>query len=580
MSTQDNFEIKYFEAEFASEVMDKLPSNTWIDKTIGGCGLSHLALTDENDALILSPRVALIENKVSQKDKYPELMPVYAGVGRSEVLSYMEKQKHNNRPAKIYATYNSVGLSKLDYLFEETNCRIYVDESQYLLEFAENSPELCIELHKKLEKYVDRVTFFSAHPPKVEYMPEYIRNMHMQKYIWSDTTKATPYVIDTNKTYWAASQILNNMVKDGKYDAGNGFTFKKAIVFVNSVSAIKKIINSLHIDKKHVAYIVGDTVINDSKLNKVAHRLTDVNNLPLITFGTSSMISGIDLYDEEAANIVISSTTKEWTMFDQELDVPQAITRQRLKHNPFRNRFMFILNKAEMQSKVDSLEEKYDEALYKVNQAIVSLNYLKEGDKSYEDAYPQYVGYYMLEGDKFVVNESLLLAKKYKFKELFNQYQRGYNIRGTFSPQVEVSLDNIKAPEYGEYATAAREAKSLGEKLEVVETVHNEGWKQVLLYGIKKDNILINPKDARDFYESRTDYRGIALGVTKMFKVDTTYTVAAVKSRLQLIYDKKGLNRKAKATDISEFFDVENTRTRLDGKTVRVVRIKKSLVKY
>ena len=349
-----DFVTIHLNTRYASDSLSEIPTNCWIDKSTGNCGLSYLALTSNTNCIILVPRVSLAENKEQQKDKYPNLFVVKAQVTKTDVMDYIKKCNIKNLPYKIISTYDSFALSKLDYMLYETDCKIYVDESQFLIDFATSRPELIINLHNKLESVIQRVTFFSAHPPKREYLPEYIQNMQAVKYIWKNQGKATPYIVDTKFAYNTVSKILKSLIENGSFRLNDDITFKKAIVFVNSVEGIKQIIENLN-SPFNIAYIVGDTVRNDSKLNELAFRLDDCKKLPLITIGTTSMISGVDLYDNETFNIVVSTSNKKFTLFDKELDVPQAITRQRLDSNPFNDKFLFILNVNEMDEKIKKL---------------------------------------------------------------------------------------------------------------------------------------------------------------------------------------------------------------------------------
>jgi hypothetical protein len=550
----ETLEIK-LNTRYASQSLSEIPLGYWIDKSTGNCGLSYLALKDNNNSMILVPRVALADNKASQKDIYPNLFVIKAGVTSSDVKDYIAECKKKNLPYKILCTYNSFATDKIDYILEDETCRIYVDESQYLIDFPISYPDLNIEFHKRLEKNVNRVTFFSAHPPKREYLPEYIQAMPSIKYIWKNQVKATPYMLDAPMPYLTLYKILKDLLTKGSYTLED-VTFKKAIVFVNSVDGIKKITERLN-SPRNIAYIVGDTVRNDNKLNDLAYRLEDCRNLPIITIGTTSMISGVDLYDEQTFNIVVSTSNKQFTLFDKELDVPQAITRQRLDSNRFNDKFLFIHNVKEMEDKIKSLSETFEKDLKTLNTVVGNLNYLKEGDRDYSVGYERYKSYYFLNDSDsiFYANEYLLKARKYVFEQLYSQYRNGYEVISTNKPTIyKVDKTKFEAPTYYDYATEINEAKTTGDKLSIIKSVENPIWKQLLTYGLEKDKVLVNHKEAVAFYESRNDYKGIIIKINKTFKPNKFYSLVEIKEKLQNIYDGKGLNRKAKATDLNEFF--------------------------
>jgi hypothetical protein len=559
-------EIISLDTRYASQTLSEIPLGCWIDKSVGGCGLSYLCLTDVNDSVILMPRNKLIENKVVQSDKYKNLFVVNGGVKRANVAAYVDKMKKLNLPIKILITYDSFALGKVDYLLFDVYIRVYIDESQFLLDFALNNPKLINELHNRLEGIVDRVSFFSAHPPKREYLPEYIQNMRGIKYLWKNQIKATPYVINSNKPYMVATKLLSELLTKGQCTVAD-ITFKKAIVFLNSVDGLRKIIEPLN-SKDNIAYIVGDTVRNDSKLNDYAHSLEDCSNLPTITIGTTSLISGFDLYDEETLNIVISTSSKEFTLMDKELDVPQAITRQRLDSNPFNNKFIFILDVKNMEDKIAKLEETYNEDYKKLTIVVENLNYLKDGGKNYSVGYELYEGYYLMYNDKFYINENLLKARKYIFEQLYHQYKNGYNVISTNKPSTIINVNSkiFHNKQYVDYVKEIKECDTIGQKMTMLESVPNEKWKSYITYGLEKDNLLMNVKEARLFYESRNDYKGIIIAIYKKFKLGEFYSLVDIKSELNEIYKSKKFNRTAKATDLYEFFEIKSCNKRINGK--------------
>lgn len=260
-------------------------------------------------------------------------------------------------------------------------------------------------------------------------------------------------------------------------------------------------------------------------------------------------------------------------MFDQELDVPQAITRQRLKSNPFNDKFIFILNKKDMEAKIKGLEKKYIETVELLKDVVSGANCLKDNNENVNLAYETYKGYYMLESDSYVVNESLLLAKKYAFKELFAQYDTGYDVRGKFSKGKSIKVDSFKAPTFADYSKKIQNAETVSEKLSIIETIHNENWKTWLRYGVGKGKVLINNKEAKAFFESRNDYKGVILAIHKAFKPNTRYTIKEVRIKLSEIYKVKDLDKKIKASDLNEFFEVQYKKAKVEGKVIRVVQI-------
>lgn len=563
-----------FTTRFASEALDTIPLGWWIDKSVGGCGLTYLALTDKNDCIILMPRAELVRDKMNQPDRYRNILGVISGVGVKEVEAYIKKVKSKGLPIKIVTTYDSFALGKMDFLLSDDKIGILVDECQYLAEFvSQKELKLSRALHAKLKENIERVSFFSAHPPKRQYMQEYIQKMPSVKYIWSRQIEVTPYIYDTKRPYSAVAKVLKRMVEEGSFKLNDDVIFKKAIVFVNSVSAIAEIAEAIN-QPYNVGYIVGDTVKNSSRLSQVATKIEDKRNLPLVTIGTSSMLAGIDLYDDETFNIVVSTTSQDWTLFDAELDIPQAITRQRNDTNPFNDKFLFIYSKDNYEAKIEALEETYEKDVKRVEIAVSNLNVLMQNNQQISDAFDKYAGYYVVEDNKAVIDLSLLNIAKYRFKELYRQYKEGFSIMANKKEVKSLKIADIKLKyNYKDYAEMISECKSKSELVEILNSIKNEEWKRYLEHGIETKKILSNVTEAANHYNDKNDYQSIILNIRNTFEIDKFYSNADVKEKLTVIYSDKSLNKKAKATDIYEFAEVKSTSKRDSGKRIEGVTI-------
>jgi hypothetical protein len=85
--------------------MTELPIGI-LNKKETGCGATHLALTNNQNIIVVVPTVELIKNKTSQLEG---LFGVYAGINMLDLQNYI--YNIGNKPIKIMVTYDS--LSKL-----------------------------------------------------------------------------------------------------------------------------------------------------------------------------------------------------------------------------------------------------------------------------------------------------------------------------------------------------------------------------------------------------------------------------------------------------------------------------------
>src|SRR5690606_34085727 len=137
-------------------------------------------------------------------------------------------------------------------------------------------------------------------------------------------------------------EVIDNMVKYGEATV-NGRTFKKAVIFINSLNAILRIIRGSKLPKEEVAILCGKSLKNDIKI-KGYKRFTG-GELPKYLFCTASGFTGIDLYDKDSINIVVSNVGRSFTMLDYMTDVKQAVSRNRSEENPHKNTYLYFYNK-------------------------------------------------------------------------------------------------------------------------------------------------------------------------------------------------------------------------------------------
>ena len=303
---------------------DKLPFG-YINKQICGCGATSIAIENKDDTIILVPNLELIDNKIVQ---YPnercnnELFGVKSGKTKKQIHEYIERMKLQMKPFKLMVCYDSLD-KVIDYL---NICKaIVVDESQEILKMATIKADSRKKVTDKdcysymmdtLEQYKCKVSFISATPIPLEYMPKWVQELEQIKFCFNNVSKANPFLIKVRYPYkYLEDEIIRPLKQNGSFtindDLGNSYSFKKVIVFMNSVRNIYDIAKNCNLKIEDIGYICSDNIRNDSKL-KQYKRLENPRELPKFTFITSTGFKGIDLYDDEAINIIVSNTSKKY----------------------------------------------------------------------------------------------------------------------------------------------------------------------------------------------------------------------------------------------------------------------------
>lgn len=287
-------QIIYFDTEFVGQ--DKnftdIP-NGYIDKSVCGCGLTSIALENNKDTIIAVPTTYLVDNKVCQ---YPnnrfkgEVFGVKGGITTGDINKYVERCKRLGKPIKILVCYDS--LMKVEHLLD--TCKFVIDESDQLtknigLKLKDKRADIDVYsyLLEQAEKRKDNVSFISATPIPVEYLPDWIKGLKQIKFVFSNTIKVTPMMMKRQYPYKSLQdEIIRPLETTGEVTIGDR-TFSKVIVFINSVENILKVIKECRLNHDNVAILCGDSTRNDYKIRGYK-RIDKPDNLPQYTFITSS----------------------------------------------------------------------------------------------------------------------------------------------------------------------------------------------------------------------------------------------------------------------------------------------------
>ena len=201
-----------FDAEYASEVMNEIPAG-YIDKTICGCGLTTVALENLVHTVIAVPTIYLAQNKAAQ---YPnerfagKVLAVWGETSKFEIEDYVK----NTDWLKIIVTYDS--LPKVEYLLDTYKCKLIIDESNELLSRTKLRPEAIHKLFEIAKKYRKTVSFISATPTPLEYMPDWVKKLKQIKIEWANSTKTIPILCKSTYPFKSLNhQFLTPLNENG-----------------------------------------------------------------------------------------------------------------------------------------------------------------------------------------------------------------------------------------------------------------------------------------------------------------------------------------------------------------------------
>jgi hypothetical protein len=567
--------IKY-DAEYASEVMTTLPYG-YINKNICGIGASSLMLENEENVILVVPSVNLIKNKMVQ---YPNkrcpytVLGVYGGITPIIIQDYIK----SNKIIKIIVTYDS--LPKVTKYIKLYNCRLVIDESNKLLSSSAlkastksmKSKDVITQVFDIAEQYKDTVTFMSATPTPLKYMPEWISSIPYIDMQWSNTIKAQPILMERGYPY---KSIIHEIItpleesETGKITVGAA-TFSKAIVFVNSISCITAICREAKLAVKDVGIIAGSSLENDVKIKKYK-RLEDPTKLTKYTFVTSAGFEGIDLVDSEAISIILSSTKQNHQMIDIVTDLKQAVSRQRDKCNPNYSKYIYIYNQSIFNKTEEELLAQLDSTYVKLKK-IISLwdnakacNNTDSFDELGKDHYDYHTYTNFNEATQtYTMNDNLFNADKYFILETKSQYRRGFDIKGNFEGHQEIVPIQVEIVTYRDMIDIYNKNKNMSDLEQyknkkdyydtISETVRlfNKTWKD-LNYAKKMIDTNVS------------DFSKLKCTVMSIFKLNQTYSGKEIKEILNKVYKQFEISKAPKANDLQEFAKIKIIKNKPSG---------------
>lgn len=333
-----------------------------VNKGVTGCGYTEFCLGNSDNVVLCSPRKLLLENKRDQHLGDPGILYLENEVTDfsssktmgSKVLDHWTNCKgpYGNIPCKIMVTYDSChyavetlkGLGLLrEFVFVADEFQsIFSDaffKSDVELDFVSVLREcpsvIYLSATPMLEKYLDRLSEFKD-------LPMYILDWKETGYVENVVLKRK----NTNSLSKEAKLIIDNY-KSGKFPmtldptTGQPVESKEAVFYLNSVSEILRIVSSKGLTPDNTIIICSDTPENQTKLKKKGFSVGKVplkgESYPMFMLCTSTSYFGVDMYSDCASTYIFSDPNITSLATDIYTDLSQIVGRQRNKSNLFKN---------------------------------------------------------------------------------------------------------------------------------------------------------------------------------------------------------------------------------------------------
>ena len=561
--------------------------NGILNKEIPGCGATTVALTDEHKTIICSPRNELLKNKHEQ---YPDTLLVIGGVDTKEIEAYLQTAEL----PKILVSYDSV-YKLIGCIKYKSDWRVVVDEFQCLL--ADSSFKSEIELHfLDNSRSFPYVTFLSATPILDKYLEQidHFKDMNYYQLDWEEKDIVRVYRERTKNPINAALEIVR-YYQNGNYPSvyvnGERIYSKECVIFLNSVNNIVNIIKQTELKPKEVNIIVGNSEDNDRQIARIGEGFKR-GRIPLkgethkkFTFCTSTAYAGCDFYSTNAATFVISDCNRPNTAVDIATELVQIAGRQRLACNPFRQFLTFVYN---VNAEEVELETFNEHLCRKVN---VTLDEIRDNNNAgealrakrikdfrripdnvkYQDSYTMYDE----QKGEFVFNRLAYVNEQYCFDVQKFNYQNGVIVKKLLQ---DSSFD---VSENQTYAVYQEQLKHLIKKEPFVDRMQaycEYRAKQGLIVNLAMSTLESKYPELRYYYEALGADRIKALNYKEkkllneihimktknkirhelhgIIHIGDRILTTDIQQTLHDVYDRLGIDKSPKATDLNEFFEI------------------------
>ena len=561
--------------------------NGILNKEIPGCGATTVALTDEHKTIICSPRNELLKNKHEQ---YPDTLLVIGGVDTIEIEAYLQTAEL----PKILVSYDSV-YKLIGCIKYKSDWRVVVDEFQCLL--ADSSFKSEIELHfLDNSRSFPYVTFLSATPILDKYLEQidYFKDMNYYQLDWEEKDIVRVYRERTKNPINAALEIVR-YYQNGNYPSvyvnGERIYSKECVIFLNSVNNIVNIIKQTELKPEEVNIIVGNSDDNDRQIARIGEGFKR-GRIPLkgethkkFTFCTSTAYAGCDFYSTNAATFVISDCNRPNTAVDIATELVQIAGRQRLACNPFRQFLTFVYNvnaeEVEQETFNEHLCRKVNVTLDEIrdnNNAGEALRAKRIKDfrripdnVKYQDSYTMYDE----QKGEFVFNRLAYVNEQYCFDVQKFNYQNGVIVKKLLQ---DSSFD---VSENQTYAVYQEQLKHLIKKEPFVDRMQaycEYRAKQGLIVNLAMSTLESKYPELRYYYEALGADRIKALNYKEkkllneihimktknkirhelhgIIHIGDRILTTDIQQTLHDVYDRLGIDKSLKATDLNEFFEI------------------------
>lgn len=412
-----------------------------VNKTKTDVGGTYVAANCSSNYIIVCPFKDLVDSIAADKNNRYEVFKCYGGVREYQFRKYIK----NNATYKIAVTYDS--LPKLiGWLSGTEGWKVLVDEYHLILEDMDFRYDAINGLMEEIQKF-KYYSFLSATPIDLDFEIDFLKQLPHYKVQWNGVTKITPIRYKVTQLTKGLARFIQIFLDEGislPDINGNVSKVEELYIFINSVTSIKQIADTLKLNPDDVKICCADRIRNNKLLGEYQIESVSSPNKK-INFFTKKCFQGCNLFTNNGLIIVASDAYRTQTLVDISTTMEQIAGRIRINdeyQNIFRNVIvhLFSTNKNVMS------DEEFEMLMQdKEKEADKLLSGWSKLDKEERQTYIKRMNLdtelVSIINGKMVYNNLKKQSFIYK-QELRKTYKDGISIRDSFMQSEKFELTN------------------------------------------------------------------------------------------------------------------------------------------
>lgn len=307
-----------------------------VNKTKTDVGGTYVAANCSSNYIIVCPFKDLVDSIAADKNNRYEIFKCYGGVREYQFRKYIK----NNTTYKIAVTYDS--LPKLiGWLSSTEGWKVLVDEYHLILEDMDFRYDAINGLMEEIQKF-RHCSFLSATPIDLDFEIDFLKQLPHYKVQWNGVTKITPIRYKVTQLTKGLARFIQIFLDEGislPDINGNVSKVEELYIFINSVTSIKQIADTLKLNPDDVKICCADRIRNNKLLGEYQIESVSSPNKK-INFFTKKCFQGCNLFTNNGLIIVASDAYRTQTLVDISTTMEQIAGRIRINdeyQNIFRN---------------------------------------------------------------------------------------------------------------------------------------------------------------------------------------------------------------------------------------------------